>query len=103
MRWTYYYLGKVINKRDERWKLQLKGNGRTSYLRYRDSRAVLKSSIRKFLCNEAIFHLGIPTTRTGIIIKSDTNVIRDIKYDGNKIKEKATIVSRIAPIFISYW
>ena len=96
------YLGEIINHKKERWELQLKGSGQTPYSRDGDGRAVLRSSIREFLCSEAMFHLGIPTTRAGTIILSDTNVIRDIKYDGNKIKEKATIVSRLAPTFIRF-
>ena len=47
----------------ERWELQLKGAGPTPYSRSADGRAVLRSSIREFLCSEAMHHLGVPTTR----------------------------------------
>lgn len=73
-----------------------------SFINYRqaDGRKVLRSSIREFLCSEAMFHLGIPTTRAGTCVTSDSEVIRDIFYDGNPKKEKCTVVLRIAPTFI---
>lgn len=61
---------------------------------------VLRSSIREFLCSEAMHHLGIPTTRAGTIVTSDTRVIRDVFYTGNPILERATVITRIAPTFI---
>uniref|UniRef100_G1KAH0 Selenoprotein O n=1 Tax=Anolis carolinensis TaxID=28377 RepID=G1KAH0_ANOCA len=67
-----------------------------------DGRKVLRSSIREFLCSEAMFHLGIPTTRAGTCVTSDSEVIRDIFYDGNPKKEKCTVVLRIAPTFIRF-
>ena len=56
-------LGESINAAGERWELQLKGAGPTPYSRTADGRAVLRSSIREFLCSEAMHHLGVPTTR----------------------------------------
>src|SRR3712207_7582272 len=56
-------LGEVVNARGERWELQLKGAGPTPYSRRADGRAVLRSSVREFLCSEAMHHLGVPTTR----------------------------------------
>ena len=67
-----------------------------------DGRAVLRSSIREFLCSEAMHALGVPTTRAGCVITSDTFVIRDLRYDGNPKRERATIVLRIAPTFLRY-
>ncbi|XP_077861514.1 protein adenylyltransferase SelO, mitochondrial-like, partial [Saccoglossus kowalevskii] len=96
------YLGEVVNKRGDRWELQLKGSGLTPYSRMADGRKVLRSSIREFLCSEAMHHLGIPTTRAGSCITSDTKVQRDIFYNGNVIQEQATIVLRIAPTFIRF-
>jgi len=96
------YLGEVVNNKGERWELQLKGAGKTPYSRTADGRAVLRSSIREFLCSEALYHLGIPTTRAGTIITSDTKVVRDLKYDNNPIQEKATVVLRVAPTFIRF-
>uniref|UniRef100_A0A8C6VL69 Selenoprotein O n=1 Tax=Naja naja TaxID=35670 RepID=A0A8C6VL69_NAJNA len=96
------YLGEVLNLRGERWEIQLKGAGLTPFSRQADGRKVLRSSIREFLCSEAMFHLGIPTTRAGTCVTSDSEVIRDIFYDGNPKKEKCTIVLRIAPTFIRF-
>uniref|UniRef100_A0A8C5RQN2 Selenoprotein O n=1 Tax=Laticauda laticaudata TaxID=8630 RepID=A0A8C5RQN2_LATLA len=96
------YLGEVLNPRGERWEIQLKGAGLTPFSRQADGRKVLRSSIREFLCSEAMFHLGIPTTRAGTCVTSDSEVIRDIFYDGNPKKEKCTIVLRIAPTFIRF-
>lgn len=58
------YLGEIINKKNERWELQLKGSGKTPYSRGADGRKVLRSSIREFLCCEAMHFLNIPTTRS---------------------------------------
>ncbi|KAJ6666414.1 hypothetical protein lerEdw1_000688 [Lerista edwardsae] len=96
------YLGEVLNARGERWEIQLKGAGLTPFSRQADGRKVLRSSIREFLCSEAMFHLGIPTTRAGTCVTSDSEVIRDIFYDGNPKKEKCTIVLRIAPTFLRF-
>ena len=57
------YLGELVNGEGERWELQLKGAGLTPFSRTADGRKVLRSSIREFLCSEAMHHLGIPTTR----------------------------------------
>ncbi|XP_060100776.1 protein adenylyltransferase SelO, mitochondrial [Heteronotia binoei] len=96
------YLGEVLDPRGERWEVQLKGAGLTPFSRQADGRKVLRSSIREFLCSEAMFHLGIPTTRAGTCVTSDSEVIRDIFYDGNPKKEKCTVVLRIAPTFIRF-
>uniref|UniRef100_A0A8D0G6N1 Selenoprotein O n=1 Tax=Sphenodon punctatus TaxID=8508 RepID=A0A8D0G6N1_SPHPU len=96
------YLGEVLNPSGERWEIQLKGAGLTPFSRQADGRKVLRSSIREFLCSEAMFHLGIPTTRAGTCVTSDSEVIRDIFYDGNPKKERCTIVLRIAPTFIRF-
>ena len=70
--------------------------------RQADGRKVLRSSIREFLCSEAIFALGIPTTRAGSVVTSDSKVIRDINYDGNAIHERCSMVLRIAPTFLRF-
>eukprot|EP00112_Aurelia_sp_Birch-Aquarium-sp1_P017326 Seg400.8 transcript_id=Seg400.8/GoldUCD/mRNA.D3Y31 product="Selenoprotein O" protein_id=Seg400.8/GoldUCD/D3Y31 len=96
------YLGEIINTKGERWELQLKGSGPTPFSRQADGRKVLRSSIREFLCSEAMHFLGIPTTRSGSCVTSDTRVMRDIFYDGNPIMERATVISRIAPSFLRF-
>ncbi|XP_065338422.1 protein adenylyltransferase SelO-like [Cloeon dipterum] len=90
-------LGEYINKRGERWELQLKGSGLTPYSRGADGRAVLRSSIREFLAAEAMYYLGVPTSRVAALITSDEGVIRDPLYDGRPIMEKASVVLRLAP------
>lgn len=56
------------SKQDQGWEIQLKGSGKTPYSRHGDGRAVMRSSVREYLCCEAMFHLGIPTTRALSII-----------------------------------
>jgi len=96
------YLGEVINQKNERWEIQFKGAGKTPYSRRADGRKVLRSSIREFLCSEANHFLGIPTTRAGTLVTSNTKVVRDVYYTGNPILEKASIVLRIAPSFLRF-
>ena len=96
------YLGEVVNKKGERWEIQLKGAGKTPYSRGADGRAVLRSSIREFLCSEAMYALGIPTTRAGTLVNSESYCLRDPLYEGIEIEENCAIVSRIAPSFIRF-
>ena len=76
-------------------ELQLKGAGMTPYSRMGDGRAVLRSSIREFLCSEAMAALGIPTTRALCITGSD-KIIRREQY------ETTAVVTRMAPTFIRF-
>ena len=78
-----------------RHELQLKGAGRTPYSRMGDGRAVLRSSIREYLCSEAMHHLGIPTTRALCVIGSDQPVRREEM-------ETAAVVTRVAPSFVRF-
>uniref|UniRef100_A0A8D0N2L3 Selenoprotein O n=1 Tax=Sus scrofa TaxID=9823 RepID=A0A8D0N2L3_PIG len=96
------YLGEVCTAAGERWELQLKGAGPTPFSRQADGRKVLRSSIREFLCSEAMFHLGIPTTRAGACVVSQSTVVRDVLYDGNPRPEKCAVVLRIAPTFLRF-
>jgi uncharacterized protein YdiU (UPF0061 family) len=95
-------LGEVINGSGERWELQLKGAGPTPYSRGADGRAVLRSSIREFLCSEAMHHLGVPTTRALSLVDTGELVVRDMFYDGNAKPERGAIVCRVAPSFIRF-
>ena len=95
-------LGEVINKKGERWALQLKGAGPTPYSRTADGLAVLRSSVREFLCSEAMYHLGVPTTRALSLILTGEPVIRDMFYDGNPKEEPGAIVCRVAPSFTRF-
>ena len=95
-------LGEAINARGERWELQLKGAGPTPYSRTADGRAVLRSSIREFLCSEAMHHLGVPTTRALSLVGTGEPVVRDMLYDGNARAEPGAVVCRVAPSFLRF-
>ncbi|MBT7421901.1 MAG: YdiU family protein [Gemmatimonadetes bacterium] len=95
-------LGEVVNGRSERWALQLKGAGLTPYSRMADGLAVLRSSVREFLCSEAMFHLGVPTTRALSLVKTGEQVVRDMFYDGNAKPEPGAVVCRVAPSFTRF-
>ena len=82
--------------------LQLKGAGETPYSRTADGLAVLRSSIREYLCSEAMHHLGVPTTRALSLALSGDEVLRDMMYDGNAAYEKGAIVCRVAPSFLRF-
>lgn len=94
-------LAEVIHK-NKRWALQLKGAGETPYSRTADGLAVLRSSIREYLCSEAMFHLGVPTTRALSLTLSGDQVLRDMLYNGNPEYEKGAIVCRVAPSFLRF-
>jgi uncharacterized protein YdiU (UPF0061 family) len=95
-------LGEVINSHGRRWILQLKGAGPTPYSRGADGLAVLRSSIREFLCSEAMHHLGIPTSRALCVITTGEMVERDMFYDGNPKDEPGAVVCRVAPSFLRF-
>lgn len=95
-------LGEVVNAQGDRWELQLKGAGATPYSRNADGRAVLRSSIREFICSEAMHHLGVPTTRALSLVTTGETVVRDMFYDGHPRAEQGAIVCRAAPSFIRF-
>jgi len=95
-------LGELINADGQRRELQLKGAGPTPYSRSADGRAVLRSSIREFLCSEAMHHLGIPTTRALSLVTTGDTVMRDMFYDGRPEPEIGAIVCRVAPSFLRF-
>ncbi|KAE9463219.1 hypothetical protein C3L33_04869, partial [Rhododendron williamsianum] len=95
-------LGEVLNANSERWELQLKGAGKTPYSRFADGLAVLRSSIREFLCSEAMHSLGIPTTRALCLVTTGKYVTRDMFYDGNPKEEPGAIVCRVAQSFLRF-
>lgn len=95
-------LGEVLNRRGQRWLLQLKGAGPTPYSRRGDGRAVLRSSLREFLCSEAMHHLGVPTTRALSLVLTGEQVSRDMFYDGNVKLEPGAVVCRAAPSFLRF-
>jgi serine/tyrosine/threonine adenylyltransferase len=83
-------------------ELQLKGAGPTAFSRGNDGRAVLRSSVREFICSEAMFHLGVPTTRALALVGTGEGVVRDVMYDGNAKAEPGAIVTRVAPSFLRF-
>lgn len=95
-------LGEVVNQQKQRWMLQLKGAGKTPYSRHADGLAVLRSSVREFLCSEAMYHLGIPTTRALSLVLTGEQVKRDMFYDGNPKLEPGAIVCRVSPSFTRF-
>jgi uncharacterized protein YdiU (UPF0061 family) len=95
-------LGEILNQTGQRFSLQLKGAGPTPYSRTADGLAVLRSSIREFLCSEAMHHLGVPTTRALCVLATGESVMRDMFYDGNPCAEPGAIVCRVAPSFTRF-
>ncbi|MGY1457257.1 MULTISPECIES: protein adenylyltransferase SelO [unclassified Luteimonas] len=95
-------LGEAIAADGTRHELQLKGAGRTPYSRGADGRAVLRSSVREFICSEAMHHLGVPTTRALSLVATGDAVVRDMFYDGHAGPEPGAIVCRVAPSFIRF-
>ncbi|MGH8528269.1 MAG: protein adenylyltransferase SelO [Nevskiales bacterium] len=88
-------LGEVRNAQGASWDVQLKGAGKTPYSRFADGRAVLRSSIREYLCGEAMHALGIPSTRALCIVGSDDPVERETV-------ETAAVLTRLAPTHIRF-
>ena len=88
-------IAEAHNKKNEKWELQLKGSGLTPYSREGDGRAVLRSTIREYLCSEAMFGLGIPTTRALCITGNDDEVYRENI-------ETAAVLTRLAPSHVRF-
>ncbi len=88
-------LGETTNSKGGKWEIQLKGSGMTPYSRMGDGRAVLRSTIREYLCSEAMHGLGIPTTRALCITGSDDKVYREQV-------ETAAVLTRLAPSHVRF-
>ncbi len=95
-------LGEVHAADGKHWEIQLKGAGPTPYSRRADGRAVMRSSVREFLCSEAMHHLGVPTTRALSLVGTGEAVIRDMFYDGRAAPEPGAVVCRVAPSFLRF-
>jgi uncharacterized protein YdiU (UPF0061 family) len=95
-------LGEITDSNGQHQILQLKGAGPTPYSRTADGLAVLRSSLREFLCSEAMHHLGVPTTRALSLVLTGEKVVRDMFYDGNPQAEPGAIVCRVAPSFVRF-
>ncbi len=95
-------LGELTARDGARQELQLKGAGLTPYSRTADGRAVLRSSLREYVCSEAMHFLGVPTTRALSLVGTGEQVIRDMFYDGNPEPEPGAVVCRVAPSFLRF-
>jgi serine/tyrosine/threonine adenylyltransferase len=91
-----------VEARGKTWELQLKGAGLTPYSRSADGRAVLRSSLRELVCSEAMFHLGVPTTRALSLVLTGQPVMRDMLYDGHPAHEPGAVVCRVARSFLRF-
>src|SRR3954464_7938107 len=94
--------GEIVARDGSRQELQLKGAGRTPYSRTADGRAVLRSSLREFLCSEALHWLGVPTTRALSLVGTGEGVIGDMFYEGHPAPEPGAVVCRVAPSFLRF-
>ena len=95
--------GRAINLGEiKNWAVQLKGSGPTPYSRTADGLAVLRSSVREYLCSEAMHHLGVPSTRALSLSLTGDRVLRDVMYNGNPAHERGAIVSRVAKSFLRF-
>lgn len=88
-------LGETTNSKGDKWEIQLKGSGLTPYSRDGDGRAVLRSTIREYLCSEAMHALGIPTTRALCIVASDDEIYREQIESG-------AMLTRLAPSHVRF-
>jgi len=88
-------LGEARNGRGDRWDLHLKGAGRTAFSRFGDGRAVLRSTIREYLCSEAMHGLGVPTTRALCVVGTDLPVRREETETG-------ALLVRMAPSHVRF-
>ncbi|MEM1432566.1 MAG: YdiU family protein [Pseudomonadota bacterium] len=95
-------LGEIVTPSGAHQMLQLKGAGPTPYSRMADGLAVLRSSVREFLCSEAMHHLGVPTTRALALVLTGESVLRDMLYDGNAALEPGAVVCRVASSFVRF-
>ena len=95
-------LAEVVGPDGKRNELQLKGAGLTPYSRTADGRAVLRSSVREFMCSEAMHYLGVPTTRALSLVATGEAVVRDMFYDGHPQAEPGAVVCRVAPTFVRF-
>ncbi|NRA72940.1 MAG: YdiU family protein [Gammaproteobacteria bacterium] len=95
-------LGEVVTPSNGQLILQLKGAGPTPYSRTADGLAVLRSSVREFLCSEAMFNLGIATTRALSLCLTGESVERDMFYDGNGKGEPGAVVCRVSRSFTRF-
>ncbi len=96
-------LGEVMNEAGERWELQLKGAGVTPFSRRGDGRAVMRSTVREYLCSEAMHGLGIPTTRALCMTGSKEEVYREQIESGAMLLRMAPSHVRFGSFELFYY
>ncbi|WP_419869202.1 protein adenylyltransferase SelO [Chryseobacterium sp. CT-SW4] len=94
--------GEITNENNQTTEIQWKGAGATPYSRHADGRAVLRSSVREYLMSEAMYHLGVPTTRALSLSFTGEKVVRDMMYNGNPQEEKGAVIIRTAESFLRF-
>ena len=95
-------LGELADASGQGWEIQLKGAGPTPFSRNGDGRAVLRSSLREYLCSQAMAALGVPTTEVLCLLGTGAPVVRDLLYDGHPRAEPGAIVCRVATSFLRF-
>ena len=88
-------LGEIVTPHNKRFEVQMKGAGLTPFSRMGDGKAVVRSSVREYLCSEAMFGLGIPTTRVLALLTGDDHVYRETR-------ERSALVARVFPTNIRF-
>lgn len=88
-----HLLGEVVDQSGHRVDIQLKGSGRTSFSRGGDGRCALGPAVREYIMSEAMFALGVPTTRSLAVVTTGESVIRENRLSG-------AVLTRVASSFI---
>lgn len=96
------FAGEITNSKGESYELQWKGTGPTPYSRNADGKAVFRSSLREYLMSEAMYHLGVPTTRALSICFTGEKVTRDMLYNGNLKQENGAVILRMSKTFLRF-
>jgi len=94
-------LGDFINKKSQKWELNIKGSGKTAYSREADGRSMLRSCVKEFLFSEYMNKIGVPTIRALAVFGSFKELVdRDLIFEGNRKLEPAGVVCRLSPNYI---
>ena len=88
-------IGEHLSKNNKRFDIQFKGSGKTPYSRNADGRAALGPMLREYIISEAMYGLGIPTTRSLAVVKTGENVIRETPLPGAILTRVATSHIRV--------
>ena len=75
-------IGEHLSKKKDRYDIQFKGSGKTAFSRNGDGRAALGPMLREYIISEAMYNLGIPTTRSLAVVKTGEEVIRETSLQG---------------------